>query len=94
MKRMFSLFLAMAFAFSMVGFAFAAEKAAPAAEKAEKAKKKAEKAAGVPKDEAPAAAPAPMEKNVPLVKQPCLTRASGSAGRGTPSPCLFFFLFL
>ena len=78
MKRMFSLSLAMAFAFSMVGFAFAAEKAAPAAEMAE----------------APAAAPAPMEKNVPLVKQPCLTRASGSAGRGTPSPCLFFFLFL
>ena len=48
MKRMFSLFLAMAFAFSMVGFAFAAEKA--------------EKAAEVPKAEAPAAAPGPMEK--------------------------------
>ena len=48
MKRMFSVFLAMAFAFSMVGFAFAAEKA--------------EKAAEVPKAEAPAAAPGPMEK--------------------------------
>ncbi len=53
MKRMLSLFVAVAFALSMVGFAFAAEKAAaPAAEKAapavEKAAPAAEKAAAAP----------------------------------------------